>query len=456
MENEGRINKVAFLAGLPRSGSTILANILGMHPEIKATASSPLCNIVQSMRKAWSNDQFFKAQLDKNFDEMNQKAHQTTMAAIRAWSWDQNKSVTVDKCRGWLHCIEWLRDVMPNFKMIVPIRDLRDVYTSVEKQHRKTLLLDFPDNMEHDLVDVRANALFNDGGIIGSPLKAMYNIGDIPDITRHLLIWRYEDFLKNPQEVMDKTFNFLEVDPITIDFENIVQNMKKDFLEETGVIKNLRYNDEFLRPYMVSNCNYDIMMGSAGTCSPFRYELNYRNFLLLTQGTAQIKLAPPHSIKYLYPNYDYENFEFKSPVNPWSPQAKFQADFDKIKCLEFTLTPGKTLYLPAYWWYSIKFNNDTSISFFRYRTYLNNLAIIPYIAMHALQIQNVKRNTVKKVSIQELNNEIRENVQNTVQVPSTTPENTPPSSTENIVSPDNNILPEPASLSNNSIGAELN
>jgi hypothetical protein len=71
----------------------------------------------------------------------------------------------------------------------------------------------------------------------------------------------------------------------------------KDFLEETGVIKNLKYNDEFLRPYMVSNCNYDIMMGSAHTCTPFRYEINYRNFLLLTEGSAQIKLAPPHSTK---------------------------------------------------------------------------------------------------------------------------------------------------------------
>ena len=35
-----------------------------------------------------------------------------------------------------------------------------------------------------------------------------------------------------------------------------------DFLEETSVGKNLKYNDEFLRPYMVSNCNYDIMIGS--------------------------------------------------------------------------------------------------------------------------------------------------------------------------------------------------
>ena len=223
-----------------------------------------------------------------------------------------------------------------------------------------------------------------------------------------------------------------------------------DFLDETGVIKNLKYNDEFLRPYMVSNCNYDIMMGSTGTCSPFRYELNYRNFLLLTQGTAQIKLAPPYSIKYLYPNYDYENFEFKSPVNPWSPQAKFQADFDKIKCLEFTLTPGKTLYLPAYWWYSVKFNNNTSISVFRYRTYLNNLAITPYIAMHALQIQNVKRNTVKKVSIEELNNEVKEPVINDVQLPNTnTTLDNIPLSIENVVNSINNVLPDPLCLSNN-------
>ena len=177
----------------------------------------------------------------------------------------------------------------------------------------------------------------------------------------------------------------------------------KDFLEETNVIKNFKYNDEFLRPYMVSNCNYDIMMGSAETITPFRYEINYRNFFMLTQGSAQIKMAPPHSAKYLYPIYDYENFEFRSPVDPWKPQAKYVADFDKIKCLEFTLLPGKTLFVPAYWWYSIKFNgSNTSISCFHYRTYMNNIAITQYVALHALQIQNVKRNVVKKIDINEL------------------------------------------------------
>ena len=156
-------------------------------------------------------------------------------------------------------------------------------------------------------------------------------------------------------------------------------------------------------------------MASTNTCTPFRYEINYRNYFVLTQGSAQIKLAPPHSIKYLYPIYDYENFEFRSPVNPWNPQPKFTADFDKIKCLEFTLLPGKTLYIPAYWWYSIKFNNNTSISCFSYRTYMNNLAIVPYVCLHALQIQNVKRDVVKKVNINELNknNIVEKEISNT-------------------------------------------
>jgi hypothetical protein len=182
-----------------------------------------------------------------------------------------------------------------------------------------------------------------------------------------------------------------------------------EFLQETAVSKNLQHNDEYLRPYMVSNCNYDIMTGSDGILTPFRYEINYRNYFLCTQGSIQIKLAPPRSVKYLQPINDYENFEFRSPVNPWNPQPQYVADFDKVKCLEFTLQAGKTIYIPAYWWYSFKFNKNSSVACFRYRTYMNNLAILPQVAMYALQLQNVKRDIVKKVSLEELKTETAAN-----------------------------------------------
>ena len=173
----------------------------------------------------------------------------------------------------------------------------------------------------------------------------------------------------------------------------VVEN-NSDFLEETGMLKSYKYNDVFLRPYMVSQCLYDFQMASEKTQTPFRYELNFRNYLLVTEGSIKVKLAPPKSSKYLYPNHDYENFEFSSPINPWQVQAQYKADFDKIKCLDIVMQKGQILFLPAYWWYSIEFGKETSISFFKYKTYMNAVAILPQLVRKLLQTQNVKRNNV--------------------------------------------------------------
>jgi hypothetical protein len=171
----------------------------------------------------------------------------------------------------------------------------------------------------------------------------------------------------------------------------------EDFLLETGINKHMQYNDEFLRPPMVSNCYYDILMGTSTATTPFRYELNYRTYFAVTQGTIRIKMSPPKSGRYLYPINDYDSFEFRSQINPWSVEAKYRADFDKIKCLELVLFPGKCLFIPAYWWYSIQFGEDSSVSMLSYRTYMNTVAIMPSILMCWLQNQNIKREVVKKV-----------------------------------------------------------
>ena len=171
----------------------------------------------------------------------------------------------------------------------------------------------------------------------------------------------------------------------------------QDFLEETGLIKCCRYNDIFLRPYMVSSCEYDLMTSSNLTVTPFKYDINYRNYYMVTQGSVRVKLAPPKSKKYLYQINDYENFEFKSPVNPWNVQSEYKPDFDKIKCLELELKPGKMLFIPAFWWYSFEFVENTSLCSFKYKTYMNTISNIPHYIMKFLQSQNVKRNIVKKV-----------------------------------------------------------
>ena len=183
--------------------------------------------------------------------------------------------------------------------------------------------------------------------------------------------------------------------------ERFISENNGDFLEETSVIKSLRYNDNFLRPYSVSNCMYDFMFSSKNTRTPLKYELNYRNFFLVTQGSIKIKLIPPKSSKYLYTIKDYDNFEFLSPVNPWDVQSQFKADFDKLKTLEVTLKKGQIIFIPAYWWYSIWFQENTSLVSFKYKTYMNNIAISNHLLVNMLQNQNVKREIAKKKNIQQ-------------------------------------------------------
>ena len=84
-----------------------------------------------------------------------------------------------------------------------------------------------------------------------------------------------------------------------------------DFLIESSLIKRFQSNDSFLRPYMISNQYYDIMYGSNNSTTPLKYELNYRNYILVTEGSITIRLIPPNNTKYLYLNKDYELFEFR-------------------------------------------------------------------------------------------------------------------------------------------------
>jgi len=180
---------------------------------------------------------------------------------------------------------------------------------------------------------------------------------------------------------------------------NYITENNGDFLEETTAVKNFKYNDSFLRPSMVSKCIYDIWSGSVGARTPLRYNLEYRTFLYLTSGKAKLKLIPPHSSRYLNVEKDYDNFEFRSSINPWNVQQQYKADFDKVKVLDLEVMPGYIIFIPAYWWYSIEYQELSSICIFKYRTYMSTLSTLPQILMSYLQKQNIKREIAKKLDI---------------------------------------------------------
>lgn len=180
--------------------------------------------------------------------------------------------------------------------------------------------------------------------------------------------------------------------------KKFISENNHDFLEETSLIKLLKANDEYLRPTMLAYSKYDYIMGSKESTTPFRYDVNYRNYFVVLNGKAKVKLTPPKSKKYLHTLKDYDNFEFKSPINPWNIQEEYKSDFDKIKCMDVTLEPGKLIFIPAYWWYSFQFEDSECIILnFKYRTYMNVVSIVPDIFISFLQKQNIKHDVIEKI-----------------------------------------------------------
>ena len=175
----------------------------------------------------------------------------------------------------------------------------------------------------------------------------------------------------------------------------------EDFLIETGLIKIFKYNDSFIRPFMVSNCEYDFILSSSDSQTKLKYELNYRNYFFVSQGSVVIKLLPPKSYRYLNVIKDYENFEFTSPINIWDVQEEYKNDINKVKSLEVKVNKGQIIYIPAYWWYSIKLEENSNICVFKYRTYMNNVSIFNHLFMNLLQKQNIKRDIYKKKDLNE-------------------------------------------------------
>ncbi len=166
----------------------------------------------------------------------------------------------------------------------------------------------------------------------------------------------------------------------------------QEFLNETGLIKQFRYNESLIKPYLLASTKYDLWMGSKNIRTPLQYELNYRTFFFVSEGEITIKLSPPMYTKYMNERKDYETLRFTSAIDLWNPSI----DNAKIKSLEFKVGAGKMIYVPAYWWYTVRFDMEkTVLCQFQYRTYMNIMSIVPQLFLHILQIHNItqKRST---------------------------------------------------------------
>jgi len=207
------------ISGLPRAGSTVLCQLLSEHPDIYCEGhSSPLCNALLMLRRFVSEDQFMLAQMDVQFDQSYANLKSAMQGFLHGWHSETGKGIVVDKNRAWLHCIEMLLELDPQAKLLVTIRELGQVYGSIEAQHQQSILLDFQDHLaDYDRIG-RADRLFAVDKTIGAPLSSIRAVEDLPPkVKERLFFVKFEDLMTKPVQVMSGVYAWLGLPDHRID-----------------------------------------------------------------------------------------------------------------------------------------------------------------------------------------------------------------------------------------------
>ncbi len=215
--------KIIYITGLPRAGSTLLCQLLGMHPEVYSNGySSPLCQSLNQLRHHLSDNDFLLAQLDVEFEAAYTRLLKGFRGFIDGWFADTGKHWVVDKNRGWLMQLDMAYALDPNCRMLVCVRELGQIIGSIEAQHQKTVLLDFSDHLAVHSRYARADKLLGADGVVGAPLKAIEATQDMPaHLQQRLFYVVFEHLMTEPQQVMADIFNWLGLPSVTLDWQNL-------------------------------------------------------------------------------------------------------------------------------------------------------------------------------------------------------------------------------------------
>ena len=218
--------KIHFVCGLPRSGSTLLCNLLAQHPDVHTTPTSACHEALFTIRNNWNQWIEHKASKELSDD----KNLQRVLSAMLQSYHDTDKPVVIDKGRGWTSLLELAEFALDKkAKVLVPVRSISQIVASMEKLHRKAAhgKPDSGDYIKSQTVKGRSDLVLSGEGVLGlayNRLKDAYQRG----FADRMLLIEFDALTHRPQEVMDSVWQFLEMDPPKHDFNKVEQVTYED------------------------------------------------------------------------------------------------------------------------------------------------------------------------------------------------------------------------------------
>ncbi|MEM1278446.1 MAG: sulfotransferase [Cyanobacteria bacterium P01_H01_bin.152] len=212
-----------YVTGLPRAGATLLCQLLNHHPDIDSSgAHSPLCSALVSLRQHLSQHNGLLTQLDSNFDPTYQQLVRAYQGLVNGWVAGSDTPWVVDRSQDWLSQIELVQLLDPEFRMVVCLRELGQIYGSIETHHHATQLIDFPDALAGLSRSERAMKLFERDGIVGAPLNALDAVQDVDQTFQSRFYYViFEHLISDPLAVMADMYQWLNLPAAPFDPKNL-------------------------------------------------------------------------------------------------------------------------------------------------------------------------------------------------------------------------------------------
>jgi sulfotransferase len=246
-----------FMAGLPRSGSTLLSSILNQNPDIYSGPQTDFPRMMLSM--------YHETQRSESFQSgYNTEGYVNLMRQIpNNFYANIDRKIIIDKNRTWgtIDNIKLLDLLSDNVKIICPVRPILEILASFVRLAENNpnnfidkRIKDIPSGYYRSLNDARCDLLMSDEEGLEHNIFSLASALQ-PEHRKKFHFVLYKDLVTKPKESISSIYDFLEIPR----FEHNFNNLKWEKMpNETNVfgIPNMHSVQSTLKP---SNIDISIL-----------------------------------------------------------------------------------------------------------------------------------------------------------------------------------------------------
>jgi len=233
------MKKYHFITGLPRSGSTLLSSILKQNSNFHASITDPLATLAKGVIETSQDGPGMK------YEVPIERRKNLVHALFEGYYKDVDKSVVFNTNRGWSYLSHLVKDLYPESKMIVCVRDIKWILDSFELAHRRQPLNTntFSGGLGGSVYS-RADAMMEDGGIVGFAYIGLKQLMTGSE-KRNMMLVEYDQLCRNPDGMMKALYNFIDEPYFEHDFNDVESSWDEYDFELGAELHKVRKRVEY-------------------------------------------------------------------------------------------------------------------------------------------------------------------------------------------------------------------